>query len=549
MKLENLTFSDLGGMTLPVLFDQRVQETPDALALRSVVGQMTFGEWYAATTHLSSLLRDSSVPLAHRAALLWMSNEEALTFACALQTVVAAGATAIALDDREAVSEALRIIAEAEPSVLLIGGHVRRNLGPDGLEALGAPFLADIPADALAVAPIRDGAVAEASAWSPDYSASSGALTPGDSVKPEDLALLAYTSGSTGAPKGIPITQSGIAQYAERITRYIFAEPRRAFLSSADVLQSPIPIYTTANIIENLYPTVFSGCTLIAEGNRFNASESEQRMHSNGTTVYSGVPSHYAMICDLPHRTPPASLQLAVTNGAPLTAALYQRMRKRWPAARLANWWGMNESGIGQTLNFGEDLEGDPTSIGRPVWPTKIRIVDADGTPVSHGAEGELWLQAPGQVTAYYRNPELTADRIRDGWLRTGDYAREDPDGLLHVVGRSEDRINRGGFKFYPVELESVLTEHPGVREAAVVAVPHRTLGEDAVAFVVPAAGQMVTEEGLRDHCRRRVARNKVPSRVIFVDDFPRGNFGKVSRRRLMDSFLTPTQTSPDTDG
>ena len=224
-----------------------------------------------------------------------------------------------------------------------------------------------------------------------------------------------------------------------------------------------------------------------------------------------------------------------VTSGSALTPDLFRRMRARWPATAVANWYGLNESGTGQTLNFGSDMERAPNAIGRPVWPTEVKIVGDDGLPLPAGSQGELWMRAPGQMSGYFRNPTETAKRLCDGWLRTGDHAILDEKGLIHVVGRGEERINRGGFKFYPAEIEFALEEHHAVREAAVVAFPHPVLGEDPVAFVVPS--EEVAEQTLRDHCRQHIAANKVPSRIVFVEELPRGAYGKVVRRELLTRY------------
>jgi acyl-CoA synthetase (AMP-forming)/AMP-acid ligase II len=143
-------------------------------------------------------------------------------------------------------------------------------------------------------------------------------------------------------------------------------------------------------------------------------------------------------------------------------------------------------------------------------------------------------MRAPGQMREYFRSPEQTAERFRGDWLFTGDRVFQDDDGLIHVVGRNEDRINRGGFKFYPAEVRSALEAHAAVREAAVIAVPHDLLGQDAVAFVVKTDDGDVAEEDLRQHCRSQIAPNKVPARVIFLDEMPRAAYGKVNRRRLL---------------
>jgi acyl-CoA synthetase (AMP-forming)/AMP-acid ligase II len=253
-----------------------------------------------------------------------------------------------------------------------------------------------------------------------------------------------------------------------------------------------------------------------------------------GTTIYNGAPPHFAMMCDLPPPAEPERLEMMVSGGSAFTAALYKRMRKRWPRASIANWYGLMESGCGQTLSWGEDMDRAPAAIGRAVRPADFRIVGEDLADMPTGCEGELWMRGPAQMREYFENPEQTALRLHDGWVRTGDRAFVDEAGVIHVAGRNEERINRGGFKFYPVEVESVLEDDPRVLEAAVIAVPHEVLGQDTVAFVVPAAGVELDEPDLRARCKTRVAPNKVPTRIIVTNQqLPRGAYGKVVRREL----------------
>jgi len=529
MAVAHTTFETASEMTAPELFEQRAAETPEALAVHAVLGELTFGEWRARSAGVRELLHDFGELRGERVAL-WMTNDEAAAYVCAFQAVVDAAAMSVALDDRLAVPEARRILLEAEPRALLVSKLVVARLGEGERAELGLPafYLGGSAGEVFAL-PVAGGSVAGAPiAWDASMTA-----TPTPSpARPADRAMIAYTSGSTGRPKGPVWTQSALCQYAERVAHATYAAPRAGKpLSEADVLQSPIPLYTTASIIENLYPTILSGCSLVYEGRRFDAAASEQRMATYGTTVYNGVPPHYALMCELPH-APGAAPELMLTGGSAITADLYRRMRARWPSAAIANWYGLNESGTGQTLNYGEDMERAPSSIGRPIWPTEVRIVNDGGGTVEQGEEGELWMRAPGQMTEYFRDRAETARRLHGDWLRTGDRAFLDEDGLIHVVGRGEERINRGGFKLYPAEIEAALEEHEAVREASVVAIPHPVLGDDSVAFVV--ASREVEEETLRNHCRERIAANKVPSRILFVAELPRGAYGKVLRRELV---------------
>jgi acyl-CoA synthetase (AMP-forming)/AMP-acid ligase II len=525
-------------MSLSAMLEQRVAETPDATAIHDVQGQLSFAGLHRASEGMATLLEERFGSIVGERILLWMGNDDAVNFVSVLNAVFAHGAIAVALDDRSTVHETRRIIAETEPRAIALSGKVLDYLGDEGLEDLGLEELGgEQPPGLVYLIPIENGAIAgQPQTWSATSAEQHGGFV--SVAKPSHDAAIFYSSGSTGRPKGAAWTHQGLAQYAERAAHGIYADPREGKpLTPDDVLQSPIPLYTAASLMENVVASVFAGCALVFEGRRFDPTASEQRMHEFETTIYNGAPPHFAMMCDLPESPAPPRLEMMVCGGSAFTPPLYRRMRERWPGVSIANWYGLLESGVGQTLNHGSDIEREPGSIGRPVWPTEFRIVDDKYQDVATLVEGELWTRAPAQIREYYRNPEQTAKRLHESWLKTGDWARLDEDGLIHLVGRNEERINRGGFKFYPVEIESVLEEDQRVREAAVIAVSHPVLGQDVVAFVVPASGESLDEEVLRQYCRSRVAPNKVPSRIIVKDMLPRGSYGKVVRRVLAQEY------------
>jgi acyl-CoA synthetase (AMP-forming)/AMP-acid ligase II len=535
MKTAALTLDQTGAMAVPEMFRSRIEETPDKLAVRTVAETITFSDWAQRSNGLSARLRALLGDLRGERLALWMTNDEAAAFVVALQSTFDLAAVAVALDDRFAAAEAQRILGEADPRALLVGPQVAERLGEEGFARLGLPGWAPAAGswDAVIV-PLAGGTIAAAAEpWSAEGERDES-FEP--VARPSDEALIAFTSGSTGAPKGAVWRSSDICQYAERVANATYAVPREEKpLGSDDVLQSPIPLHTAASLIENIYPTVFAGCELIFEGRRFDAEESERRMEAHGSTVYNGVPAMYALMCNLEREHPDARPELMVTSGSPITADLFRRMSERWPTTSIANWYGLNESGTGQTLNHGADMERAPGSIGKPLPPTEVRVVDSALEPVGPGVEGDLLMRAPGQMKEYFRNPEQSEVRFRGDWLFTGDRVVAEEDGLLHVVGRNEERINRGGFKFYPAEIESALEEHDAVREAAVIAVPHPILGQDAVGFVVASGSEDPEEDDLRAHLRERIAPNKVPGKIIVVEEFPRGAYGKVIRRKLVE--------------
>lgn len=525
-------------MSVPDLLDRRVEETPDARALATVKGDLTFAEWRRRAGGLTASLNEHFGLAAGDRVLLWMGNDDATDFHVALHASFMERVVAIGVDDRFKPAEVRRLIAETDPKGLVLSTKVGQSLGESGLAELG------VGAEALAESSVEPELVHHFPIHAGEFTSTHHSLKYADLLgaeptvvaEPNDYATIFFSSGSTGTPKGALWTHADLCQYVERAAHAVYALPRNGRqLGADDVLQSPIPVYTAAGVMENPYAAVLAGCTLATESRRFDPARSEQRMREHGTTVYNAAPPHLALMCELPPGPEPERLELLVTGGSAFTGSLYRRIRERWPRAAIANWYGLMESGCGQTLSHGDVIARAPSSIGMPVEPTEVRIVGDDLADAPPGTEGELWTRGPGQMREYFRNPEQTAQRLHAGWLRTGDRALIDETGVLHLVGRNEERINRGGFKFYPLEIESMIEDDPRVLEAAVIAVPHDILGQDAVAFVVPVGDELLDADELRVRCKQRMAANKVPSRIVVTrEPLPRAAYGKVVRRELV---------------
>lgn len=546
--VSELDFDAAGRLLLTDLLQARVDETPDAVALRSPSGTSTFAQWLHRATIVSSVLGEATRLERDACVLVWVDTADSREVANALHGVLHAGGIAAPLDDRLSAPEILRFATDtaAHAAVVSRGLLLREGLGIEGqlpgtqdLDLLVVPISGGVlePARALLVPAVGEGTASR------DTAVRRG---------PEDCAFLAFTSGSTGRPKAAMITHGGSVQLAERMVNAVFAAPRGGrSLKPADVIQSPIPAHLGTSVANNLYPAAFAGCTLSYRGRRFDPAASEREMVEFGTTIYNGAAAHFAMMCQLPETdlTNRVAVDVMIASGSPMTKALYEAMRRRWPKVSVANWYALNETMVGQTLNCGAGMEVDPLAVGTVVWPTELKIADDAGVELPADEEGEILLRSPGQMTGYYRQPDETAERIADGWIRTGDLGRiGGDDGMLRITGRIGDRINRGAFKFYPAEVEEVLAAHPAVSDAGVIGVPHPTLGQDVAAFVVlrPSNGGLADPVGeLQQYCRQQLSRHKVPAHFRVVDQLPRNNFGKLVRRELLARW---EQDSTDAD-
>jgi long-chain acyl-CoA synthetase len=539
--VHRLSFESAGAFTLTELLEQRTTETPDAPAITSPAGSLTYRSWLAAAKNLSVGLQQAADVAAGDRVMIWINNGDAPWFVSAFHAALNAGAIVVPVDDRLSGSEARGLIQDLAPRAIIVSATVLQDLTLQGRTDLGIDLAEiDTQANHTFLIPLEDNALRPIRASGYELLPTGPLIADSPAVhrRPDDCAFLAFTSGSTGRPKGAMISPGGSVQLAERMTNAVFAAPRGGkSMGPEDSLQSPIPAYLATSIANNLYPSVFAGCPLSYGHRRFDPAWSEQQMVAGRTTVYNGAPAHFAMMCQLPagETTYAAHVDVMIMSGSPLTTDLYQSIRARWPRTAVANWYALNETMVGQTLNWGAVLEADPTSVGRPIWPTELRIAASDDSDVPSGEIGEILLRSPGQMQAYYNNPHETAARMTDGWIRTGDLGRIDPsDLMLRITGRTQERINRGAFKFYPAEVEEALIAHPAVVDVAVVGVPHSMLGQDVVAFVVLRSGESITVAELKGFSRERLGRHKIPSEFIMLDSLPRNDFGKLSRKGLV---------------
>ncbi len=343
---------------------------------------------------------------------------------------------------------------------------------------------------------------------------------------PEDVACLLYTSGTTGFPKG--------AMISHRNALFNVASCRATLgYREDDTGLVVVPLFHVTGLHSQLVAHLACGATVVLQ-REYETRRMLELVSRHGVTCLFLVPAIYKLVTlredlsayDLSH------VRVAAYGGAPMDPETIRAMRRLLPA-ELHNCYGLTESSSLATVLPSDLALERSDSVGRAVPGTDAQVRDESGKPLPPGEAGELYLRGPNIVRGYHGAPEKSREAIRDGWLRTGDIARIDADGLVVILDRAKDMINRGGEKIYGLEVENVLYAIPGVAEAAVVGAPHPIFGEVPAAFVVPMPGAALDPEAIRNHCAARLADYKVPVEVRFVERLPRNPGGKVLKQEL----------------
>jgi malonyl-CoA/methylmalonyl-CoA synthetase len=353
------------------------------------------------------------------------------------------------------------------------------------------------------------------------------AIAAGDPLEPagaDAAAVVAFTSGTTGAPKGVPLSHGNVLA-SIRAVMMAWGWERD------EVLVHALPL-SHQHGLGGLHATLLAGSHAVLEP-RFEPEGFCERAAAVGATAVMAVPTIWERLDEWEGsaRAALARLRIGISGSAPLPAALAIRVRA-WLGQLPLERYGSTEAG----LNLSNPLRGErkPGSVGYPLPGIEVRILDSGGADVAPGEDGELVVRGPQVFDGYLRRPRETEAAFTDGWFRTGDVARQDPsDGSIAITGRGKDMIITGGLNVFPREVETALEEHGAVSGSAVVGVPSSRWGEEVVAFVVARAGASPDPEELIAHCRERLSGFKCPKRVLVVDGLPTNEMGKVRRDEL----------------
>ena len=478
----------------------------ERVAVRDDRGELRYAELWARARGLACALALRGLAGERVGLLVSPGTEWVEAFAGCL----AAGVTAVALTE---------LYAERELALLVGASRAKALLVSDSLRELASKVAGSVPVLQLS----------ELSRETPRV-----AFDRAPEGKEQSPALLLFTSGTTGKPKGVPISHASMLHLGQTLARAWAFGP-------GDVLLHVLPLHHLHGIGVSLVVALVSGAT-VRFLPRFDAERAWDELA--GATALMGVPTQHKKFFDaLDAATPERragwtraarGLRLVTSGSAALPVVLGERWRSvagQYPLER----YGMTEIGI--VLSNPESGERRPGTVGLPLPGVELRLVGDDGEPVADGAPGELWVRAPTVFAGYDGDDVATRASFRDGWFVTGDTARRSADGYVTILGRtSVDILKSGGEKLSALEIEDALREHPGVAEVAVVGLPDETWGDAVVAVIVPRAGQAeaVAEPLMRAWAKERLTAYKVPKRVVVVAELPKNPLGKVMKGELV---------------
>jgi acyl-CoA synthetase (AMP-forming)/AMP-acid ligase II len=501
--------------------------------------RVTYAAWYRAVANLAHALQERGVKKGDRVALAMRNLPE---WPVAFFAAAVTGAILVPLNAWWTGEELAFGLADSGAAVLICDAERWDRISPYKAEM---PALAHVMVTRAGAAAMAEPAIMlESIIGSPKSYADLADLSlPEVAIAPDDATTIFYTSGTTGKPKGALgshrnlLTNGFSSAYSGAATVLRRGEPLPEPSIRASLLV--IPMFHVTACSASMIPTIQAGhkIVLLHKWDTVKAFEIIEREKINAT---GGVPFIAWQLIEHPDRAKYdlSSIDAISYGGAPSAPELVSKIYEIFGAFP-GNGWGMTETMATVTSHVAEDYLNRPDSCGPAVAVSDVKIMSEDGsTELPVGEVGELWARGPQIVKGYWNRPDATAETFVDGWVRTGDLARVDDEGFCFIVDRAKDMIIRGGENIYSSEVENILYEHPAVTDAALIGIPHQTLGEEPAAVVHLAPGMTASEDELREYVSARLAKFKVPVKIIFTEDtLPRNANGKILKRDLKALF------------
>jgi acyl-CoA synthetase (AMP-forming)/AMP-acid ligase II len=496
---------------LATLIAQQARYRPEVTAVVFERERFTYRQFWGRVARAGNMLRELGIQPGDKVATLSTNLLELLEVYWAVPTI---GATLVPLSP---------LLLPVGLASLLQGSDARCLIA----QAAMLPVLREIHAQLPAHVLLIDGAAEGFGDYRALSAAQPDSLVPA-TVRPDELFNIMFTSGTTGQPKGIMHPHEVRSMYCLLMAAAFRMTPE------SRTLQCGAIVFNGAFV--TLMPTFFLGGTYILH-RRFDPEETIRTIEREQVTHVMLVPAQITALLDSPQFDPKRleSLECILSLGAPLLQQHKDRLNAALPR-RFYELYGLTEGFV--TILDRDDAVRKSGSVGSPPRFSEVRILREDGTDAAPGEIGEIAGRGPIRMTGYYKQPELTAQTLREGWIHSGDMGYVDDEGFLYLVDRKKDMIDSGGVKVYPRDVEEVAARHPEVQEVAVFGVPHEKWGETPLAAVVLRPGASVTAAALRDWINERVgARFQRVSAVVVMDEFPRSAAGKTLKRALREPY------------
>jgi len=345
---------------------------------------------------------------------------------------------------------------------------------------------------------------------------------------PDDTAVLLYTSGTTGAPKGAELTHFNLFFNAYLSAREIVR------VAPGDVALATLPLFHSFGQTCIMNASIIGGAAMTLVP-RFDTEKVMEVIQRDKVALVALVPTMYAFLLNYPdwEKYDFSSVKIACSGGAALPEDVHRRFQERY-GITIQEGYGLSETSPIASFSLSE-MALKVGSIGKPIWGVEMAIRAEDGSFCPVGEVGEVVIRGHNIMKGYYRRPEATHDAIKDGWFHSGDVGKQDEDGYFFIVDRKKDLIIRGGMNIYPSEIEEELYSHPKVLEAAVIGIPDELRGEEVRVYVAPRAGESLEAEEIVSYVQQRMAKYKWPKEVIVLPELPKGPTGKILKRELRD--------------
>jgi long-chain acyl-CoA synthetase len=505
------------GLNLASLLSESAERSPESPAIRLGEVELSYGELDDRSARLATLLGEKGIGQGDRVGVMLPNVPE---FPVAYYGVLRAGAIVVPMNVLLKRRE-IAFYLEDSGAKLLLAWHGFAAEARDGAAGAGAEIIeVDPPSFAATLADLASGA---------PYPPIEGEKRTGTDVvetAEDDTAVILYTSGTTGKPKGAELTHHNLFRNADVSSR------TTCEIAAGDVVLGALPLFHSFGQTVGMNASLKVGACLTLVP-KFDPGEALATMQRDRVTHFYGVPTMFGALLHHPERESydTSSLRNCITGGASMPVEVLRGFEDAFGATVLEGY-GLSETSPVASSNH-PHMERKPGSIGTPLEGVEMRVVDENDEPVAQGEVGEIVIRGHNIMKGYWQRPDATAEAMRGGWFHSGDMARTDEDGYFYIVDRKKDLIIRGGYNVYPREVEEVLYEHPKIREAAVVGVPHDEWGEEIGAAVVLHQGEELAPEEVSAYVKERIAAYKYPRLVWFIDDLPKGPTGKILKREI----------------